>query len=159
MLAATAGKATGNLLRKLGIYDQVTSVAGEISRIVSGVSNFVMVLVVLSFLAAMFYGCWTVVDEAGWISHNRDTTITAQSDWLVGESKVCISFPLDAEFAAYVGAEKNDVTHRMNCDKGPDHEMPLTFWGRVKRPEHRAAGGVNWRCVKKSDGFVCYDLN
>jgi hypothetical protein len=107
----------------------------------------------------MIAGGMAVGDEAGWISHNRDTTITAQSDWLVGESKVCISFPLDVDTAAYVGADKNDVTRRMNCDRGPEHQIPVTFWGQVKRSDHRAAGGINWRCVKKSDGFVCYDLN
>jgi hypothetical protein len=159
MLAAAAGRATGKLLRKLGIYNQVTTAAGEISRVLIAAFRLIGIVAILAVLGSMIFGARDAADEAGWISHSRDTTITAQSDWLVGESKVCVSFPLDEEFAKLVDAEKGSVVQNINCDRGPDHKISITFWGRIVRTDRRAASGVSWRCVKKSDSFTCYALN
>ncbi len=159
MLAAAAGKATGKLLRKLGIYEQVTSTASEVSRVVRGVFNFLVVVAVLAFLGSMFYGGWEIANEAGWVSHERTTVITARADWLIGESKTCESFRLTADAAKLFNADENSVIQRINCDGGAEHTISVTFWGRIVRPDRRAIVGVNWRCVKKIDSFTCYALN
>lgn len=64
----------------------------------------------LLILAALAYGGWwwvetNYIDPAGWDSHTVQSTITAQSNWMVGESKTCMSIPLEIQIARAVGKE------------------------------------------------------
>ena len=45
------------------------------------------------------------VDSSGWVAHREDTTIRAEPGWLVGESKECTSYPLDAATARATGKD------------------------------------------------------
>ena len=44
-------------------------------------------------------------DDLGWVSHTRDTVITAEPNWLVGESKTCYSTPVDPTTAKAISVE------------------------------------------------------
>ena len=102
------------------------------------------------FVVGLTYGAWMNLDEKGYIPHSRETSITAEPSWLVGENKACFAMPV---------GENHDVTAAVICDKGPAHNIKIAFWGKVERDDPRAETGVGWKCVKKSDGFTCYALN
>ena len=109
---------------------------------------------------SVIYGVFAELDKAGWISHTKETTITAQSNWIVGENKTCISFPAEPQIAKSLKIENYDVTHKVICDQGEDHNINVTFYGRTERQEKSVQSrGVRWKCIKKTDSFVCYDLD
>ena len=96
------------------------------------------------------YGAWQGLDERGNIPHSRESIITAEPTWLVGESKTCTSVP---ELAlAY------DVTVFLRCDQGVRHQIRIRFWGRTERTDP-LMNTVDWKCVKHTDSFVCYALD
>jgi hypothetical protein len=120
------------------------------------------VLTALGLIIVGWFLIWlyATVDESGWIFHSRETAITARADWLIGENKTCTSYPLGADEAKLWKDKLNSVTHKINCDDGPEHEIAVTFLGRTERPDARAHdSGVQWRCVKRSESFTCYALN
>lgn len=45
--------------------------------------------VVLLFIVAGVYASYQALDKAGWVSHDHDTPIWIQGDWLVGEYRDC----------------------------------------------------------------------
>jgi hypothetical protein len=117
-----------------------------------GLKEFGPVVVILCI--GLFVGFYERVDSSGWVAHREDTTITAEPGWLVGESRECVSYPLDAGKAGRKGAGYAvDVLH---CDNGPEHQMKVTFWGRLNQPEYDV---VNWKCTRKQGGFTCYELS
>lgn len=104
-------------------------------------------------------GAWTLLDNSGWLSHSRETQITAKYDWLEGESKTCVSQPVDPDTARVMKLETYDVTTAINCDNGESHQIKVIFWGRTTRPERSARYGVSWKCTKKRGEFICYSLD
>jgi hypothetical protein len=117
-------------------------------------------------------GCWIVIliigiaiyvgygflDSTGWISHQEDTIITARSDWLVGESKVCRSITLNHAEAFRLSKETGYTMSYISCDDGPEHKMRVTFYG-LKLQGNRI---INWRCTRgdtsflNNNAFTCY---
>jgi hypothetical protein len=108
-------------------------------------------------LPGIIFGVYSLLDAAGYISHTRETLISVDPSWLVGESRNCYSVPLRPESASRHKAW--DVTHRVGCDSGLDHYIKVTFHGRTARPELRAKFGVSWKCVRREDSFECYALD
>ena len=88
-------------------------------------------------------------DSAGLDSHTVESTITAQANWIVGESKFCTSVPL---FEPYGGKQKGYAFDFVKCDDGPSHLVKVTFWGRQEQPEYAL---VNWKCTREADQFMC----
>jgi len=113
-----------------------------------------LIWVVLLFftIAVLYLG----LDSVGWIPHHEDTTITAEASWFVGESKECVSIPLDAKTAAAEGKDAGYAVTMLHCDSGPPRDVRVTFFGRVAQPEYDA---VNWKCTREQDGFTCYELS
>ena len=79
------------------------------------------------------------LDSIGWVSHEENSTITAQANWLVGESKPCKSKPMDANIGYAMGY--------LECDDGPAHSVKITFYGRKDQPEYKE---VFWVCTRNS---------
>jgi len=102
---------------------------------------------------------WEFWDDSGYHSHTVETFISAKSDWLEGESKVCSSKPINGDMAAAMKVPRYSVTSSVICDNGELHQIKVTFWGRTTRPELRAQDGVTWKCTKKPGEFVCYSLD
>ena len=96
------------------------------------------------------------LDNYGWIPHNEDTKITAQANWFVGESKTCVSYPLDARTAQLMGKNVGYAMPQVSCDDGPEHQIRITFYGREEQPEYMA---VSWRCTREANKFTCYELS
>jgi hypothetical protein len=113
---------------------------------------------VLRWLVAgtVVYGIYAFADYEGYIQHGVETTITAQQNWIVGETKECWSPVLDKEIAGKIGKEDGNVTSSINCDDGTLHKMKVNIYGRLNQPEHKL---IYWRCTRKSDiysaGFTC----
>jgi hypothetical protein len=101
-------------------------------------------------LATLSYAVWEDMDKKGYIPHSRETSITAESSWLDGESKTCVAFPIGAT---------RDVTSFVNCDRGPAHQITVKFWGRAERPEVTTDRSVGWKCIKEDGRFVCYAVD
>lgn len=120
------------------------------------------------------YQGYVCLDSLGWISHREETVITAQSDWLAGESKDCWSAPNDyytalAKKYGGVSIDKSGkviddsmagyVMSTVTCDHGPEHKMKVTFYGRKIQDDYKV---VTWRCMKGEDSifgngmFTCY---
>lgn len=102
------------------------------------------------WLVAFVFGpeVYTWLDAAGRISHEEESSITAQTDWLVGESKYCESTPiLDAQRNGYAVAS-------LRCDEGPEHLTKIHFWGRELQPEYVT---VYWKCTREESAFTCYE--
>jgi len=116
-------------------------------------------LVLLCLVGYAIYGGYGWLDSIGWIAHQEDTTITARSDWLVGESKECASPVLNKDGAALLGKEAGYALYSVSCDDGPEHKMKVTFYGRKVQPEYES---ISWRCEREQpwfgDGnsFTCY---
>jgi hypothetical protein len=109
-------------------------------------------LVALGVLAAICYGIYTGIDSVGWMSHREDSVITAQANWFVGESKDCMSYPLDDKTAQAMGKTRGYAISKINCDGGPEHNVKVTFFGRTEQPEY---SWINWRCTRNEDSFTC----
>jgi hypothetical protein len=119
------------------------------------VSKGVLVLTVAVILIAVVVAAYDVLDSTGWIPHREDTTITAETTWLIGESKECVSYSVPAEYANVRRAVGHAVD-LLHCDSGPNHQMKVTFWGRVNQPEYYS---VTWKCTREQDAFTCYELS
>jgi len=110
-------------------------------------------------IGTIVYGIYAFADYEGYIQHTVETTITARSDWLVGESKVCYSGTLNSVGAALLGKEVGYAMSSVSCDDGPDHKMKVTFYGRKVQTDHAFA---NWRCTRNevsflnNNSFTCY---
>jgi hypothetical protein len=113
----------------------------------------VVAVLVIGSVSALYF----VLDAAGYISHTRETLISADPSWSVGESSTCYSIPLEPEYSQRHPAW--DVTHRVGCGIGLDRYIKVTFHGRTARPELRAKFGVSWKCVRREDSFECYALD
>jgi hypothetical protein len=110
-------------------------------------------LVVCGVMAAVVAGRWALINQ-GITSHEADTLITAQSDWLPGESKDCRSEALDANAAAALHREQGYALYAIVCDDGPTHSMKVEFYGKAVQPEYRT---VLWRCTRNKDSLLGSD--
>ena len=88
----------------------------------------------------------------GYAQHSVETSISAQQNWFVGETKECSSFPLRDPEAYRLGEEPGYMTASVHCDDGPVHTVTVSFYGRLVQPEHKIA---YWRCTRESQGFTC----
>ena len=110
------------------------------------------VLILIIVLVGVGVGGYTGLDSAGWIPHSEDTVITAQANWFVGESKNCMSAPLNAQAARTLNKAAGYAISQVSCDDGPEHNVKITFYGRVEQPEYE---WVQWRCTRNEDSFTC----
>jgi hypothetical protein len=112
------------------------------------VGGIISVGFLIFLVVGIVYAGWNALDEKGIIPHWRETSITAQSSWLVGESKTCVAIPTPGTGA----------TALLTCDNGPVHRIRITFWGKTGR-SLKAIPVIDWKCLKQSDSFVCYALD
>jgi hypothetical protein len=110
-------------------------------------------LILLCIIGFAIYGGYEWLDSIGWLQHREITTISARSDWLVGESKECWSAPLNSDAGALLKKEIGYAISDVNCDDGPEHNMKVTFYGRKVQTEYKV---VNWRCTRNEISFTCY---
>jgi hypothetical protein len=69
-----------------------------------------------AILLLLLMGGW---GDFHYIPHTVETSISAQSNWLVGEMKDCYSEPLDPASAFLLHREPGYVAESFNCDDGP----------------------------------------
>jgi hypothetical protein len=109
-------------------------------------------LVLLGIIGAVCYWAYTGIDSIGWMGHREDSVITAQANWFVGESKDCMSYPLDDKTAQSIKKPTGYAISQISCDGGPEHNVKITFFGRTEQPEY---AWVSWRCTRNEDSFTC----
>jgi hypothetical protein len=96
-------------------------------------------------------GLYKVIDSKGMIPHEAEVSITAQGNWLVGESKTCATFPGNPS-----NPQTGDAISFVSCDEGPAHQIRVEFWGRKRQAEYSA---VYWKCKKEDSSFTCAELS
>lgn len=111
----------------------------------------ILALVVISVVLNVVIAIYNGIDGHGLISHDAETLITAKGNWIVGESKYCISNPLGAPSG---NKDRGYAFSFLNCDDGPPHQIKVTFWGRKNQPEYTF---VSWKCIRHESDFVCYE--
>lgn len=124
------------------------SLVESVGNLAKGYAIMALIGGVIGGSIAMYKG----LDSYGWLSHTEDTAITAQSNWFVGESKACKSYPIYPSLAKESGKEVGYAMYRIYCDDGPEHQLRVTFYGRTTQPEYKEVG---WRCTRVRDSFTC----
>jgi hypothetical protein len=109
-------------------------------------------LILLAIVGGVAYGIYAWLDSAGWMSHTEESVITAESNWFVGESKDCTSYPLDEKTAREINKPTGYAVSKISCDGGPEHSVQITFYGRTEQPEYT---WITWRCIRKEGSFTC----
>jgi hypothetical protein len=107
-------------------------------------------LIPLAIAGRIGYGMYAWLDSVGWMAHRQDSVITAESNWFVGESKNCTSYPLDQKTAREMSKSKEFAISKISCDGGPEHSVPVTFYGRTEQPEYT---WIMWRCTRNGEFF------
>jgi hypothetical protein len=92
------------------------------------------------------------IDSTGYISHKVESTITADPSWINGESRTCISHPLDAQNAGELDKPAGYALSGLDCGGGDWHRITITFWGSTVQIGKSAA---YWNCTRTSDSFTC----
>jgi len=94
---------------------------------------------------------WIMPD--GYVQHSVETSISMQDDWIIGETKECVSAALDFRTAQHLGEEPGYVAPSIACDnKGTEHSVTVKLYRRLNQPEHFL---VYWRCTRESESFIC----
>jgi hypothetical protein len=109
-------------------------------------------LILVGIAVAIVYGGYSRIDSVGWIPHSEDSVITAQTNWFVGETKECRSYPLDAQSAKAMNKSAGDAVYQIKCDEGPEHKVSIEFYGKKVQPENALA---IWNCTRKESTFLC----
>jgi hypothetical protein len=92
------------------------------------------------------------IDSTGYVSHKVESTITADPNWIIGESRTCISNPLDSLNAKELNKPFAYALWGLQCGDGDWHRITITFWGSAVQVGKKAA---YWNCVRTSDSFTC----
>jgi hypothetical protein len=92
------------------------------------------------------------VDATGYISHTVQSAITARSNWLVGETKYCVSNPLDPGAASLAERKTGYAFLRVQCDDGPEHNIEIKFLGAEYQP---GTAEAQWKCTRSEESFTC----
>ena len=110
-------------------------------------------------ICAGVYSAWVWIDKAGYRTHNVESTITAQGNWIEGETKKCTSEPLAPPVARESGKPNGYVLEQIACDGGPEHNVKIQFYGQEAQPQlHWSAF---WDCKRNSlswleeNAFTC----
>ncbi len=127
----------------------------------SKVWGYLTAFIVFGFLIFfLVFGGYDFLDSVGWISHREQTLITANADWLVGESKECWSITLDSHGASLLDKDTGYAMYSVDCGDGPQHSIKVKFYGREIQGQHTL---VRWRCEREQpsffndDAFTCYE--
>ena len=88
----------------------------------------------------------------GYSRHSVETWVSADENWIVGETKECKSYPLIPVGARYFGREPGDASGSFLCGDGPKHRVSVNFYGRLNQPEHKTA---YWDCTRNPESFTC----
>jgi hypothetical protein len=121
----------------------------------SETANALGCFVLFTLAALLCYGvcaaAYTGLDKKGLVSHQAESVITVRGNWLVGESKDCLSQTTS------VDDQPSYALAALFCDDGPTHRLKVTFWGRKDQPEYAT---VNWKCTREQEGkFTCLELS
>lgn len=142
-------------------------------------------LFVVGFIVALVVNGYQSLDNSGWITHDHDTPVWIQGDWLVGEYRKC-DMPVrttrlfcggDAigggSIVGFTGSVSDDdaanalnaaMTRNAQTDWTPlekyFHVLPVRYYGRLIRPERDTERAIlSWRCQRNSDSLTCKALD
>lgn len=85
------------------------------------------------------------------VSYERQTLISASSNWLPGETMYCTSVTLDSKTANDLGKPPGYALSGIDCDNGPVHDMKVTFYGNPVEPQYEL---VYWNCTRNQETLL-----
>ena len=107
------------------------------------------------------------LDKTGWISHDHDTPVWIQGNWMAGEYRECELAPskaAPAKVPTLFCSNKTDngfVVWMVEGDEHPNaglevfHVLPITYWGRIDRQDVV----TSWRCQRNESSLTCKAVN
>ncbi len=107
-------------------------------------------LIIFGLIIAGIYWGFIQLDSWGLIPQSKETVITAQGNWVIGENKQCWSPALDSVSARAINKENGYSFSKITCDGGPEHNIKVTFFGREKQPDYKV---VFWNCTRNDTSF------
>ena len=69
-------------------------------------------MIIVALVSGIGYGTYQGLDSVGLVPHREDSIITAQANWFLGESKDCLSYPVDADTARTIKKIKDTPSHK-----------------------------------------------
>jgi hypothetical protein len=81
------------------IYNSEWAAWLQMRRTIDLVARIAGCLLIMAVIGRIQNNGFGDLDDLGWISHETETTITAQQNWFVGESKFCTSTPMELRLA------------------------------------------------------------
>jgi hypothetical protein len=93
-------------------------------------------LIGILFLVCIAFYAWNRLDDAGWISHNQNTTVLIRGEWLQEEFRNC--------FGSLDHTGKQTALDCSKTELGSEHVMPVRYWGTSLIPR-------TWKNNRKSD--------
>jgi hypothetical protein len=93
-------------------------------------------------------------DNGGWITHNQDSTVYMDGDWMEGEYRVCSTIQFNPQNNAVIlpaSRELSCIADAYKTDR-PSHMQPVKFNGRLHRESPEL---LEWKCQRRSDSLKC----
>jgi hypothetical protein len=111
----------------------------------------------IAILVGGVFLAYSVLDNAGLMTHSKAVDVYMKGDWLVGENRVCSGVQMPNDKKTY---EMDALFCPSDAPAEQGHNISIRFWGRISRPDAvRAERLLTWQCTRSSDGFTCKALD
>ena len=102
------------------------------------------VFFLLAMLAGGWYLGWRALDRMGYQSHVVSAEITANAEWMPGETKQCGSIPLESRLSEE--RPRGYALASIDCGDGPSHTVKIQFYGQEVQQKMMAT----WLCTRNT---------
>jgi hypothetical protein len=84
-----------------------------------------------AFVLVVGWIAFQSLDQVGLDSHMVQSLIEFDGNWMEGETRACVSYPLSPDNAGILKRKPCSVAYSVTCDvSGKDHVVKIEFWGR-----------------------------
>lgn len=122
--------------------------------IAKGICAFLIAGLVIFFV----FACYMAYRQSGWQTHQQDTSIYFQHEWMVGEYRTCTMWQHDVWDNTVIPA----ASRTLDCQSDTDapsfttHIFPVLYYGRIDRSDKAE---IQWKCQRKEESLTCYSQN
>ena len=99
------------------------------------------IFVVLGVVLALFIGGYEAADQGGWITHNHNTPVWIQGDWMVGEYRICQLLTATPPAGTVMSEKARSSLPRLLCGKN-DSDTTAGSFGEFENAMRDSTGSV-----------------
>lgn len=99
-------------------------------------------ILAIGLVASVGYAAYKSLDEAGWLTHNRDTPVWIAGNWMVGEYRDCGMLTTTPPDGIVQTEQARAQLPRLFCGKNWDSEGVLEFQSAM--PDYTVAADAVW---------------